>query len=117
MVRSGNRTDSLDINVLPDARILFDENERLLLLTDPGDAYKHGILGDVNEATAVTIVGTDPEAEQPFTRSLGSIEIPDTVEKVLVRARCNVHGYGPRTVMVDLGQPEGESFEVIGGPR
>ena len=32
--------------------------------------------------------------EQPFTRSQSGIEIPAHVEQVLVRARCNVHGYG-----------------------
>lgn len=49
-------TDVLEINALPDSQILEDENQRLLILTDPSDAYQHGILGDDLEATSVTIV-------------------------------------------------------------
>jgi hypothetical protein len=33
--------------------------------------------------------------EQPFTRSLGGIAIPDGVDAVTVRARDSVHGWGP----------------------
>lgn len=40
--------------------------------------------------------------EQPFTRSLSDVEIPDDVTVVAVRAKCNVHGYGGREVVVDL---------------
>ena len=47
------------INALPDARILFDERERLFILTQPTDSYGHGILGDHLEAAGITIVETD----------------------------------------------------------
>ena len=50
--------------------------------------------------------------EQPFTRSQSGIRIPDGRTTVLVRAKCNVHGYGGRTVLVDLTVDEGERFEV-----
>lgn len=42
------------------------------------------------------------EAEQPFTRSLGGVVIPETVSRVRVRARDSVHGTGGREVTVDL---------------
>ncbi len=32
--------------------------------------------------------------EQPFTRSLGGVAIPDDIGEVSVRARDSVHGYG-----------------------
>ncbi len=32
--------------------------------------------------------------EQPFTRSLCNIEIPEQVDQVHVRAKCNLHGFG-----------------------
>ena len=41
--------------------------------------------------------------EQPFTRSLGGVRIPDDVGAVTVRAHDSVHGYGGRTLTVDLG--------------
>jgi hypothetical protein len=50
--------------------------------------------------------------EQPFTRSQSGIRIPDGVTSVLVRARCTVHGFGGKTVLVDLTVAEGEDYEV-----
>ncbi|PWR03871.1 hypothetical protein DKT77_03925 [Meridianimarinicoccus roseus] len=32
--------------------------------------------------------------EQPFTRALGGIDIPDGTAEVTIRARCNVDGWG-----------------------
>ena len=40
--------------------------------------------------------------EQPFTRSLGSVRIPEGVEKVRVRAHDKVHGHGGREMEVDM---------------
>ena len=42
------------------------------------------------------------ETEQPFTRSLCNVEIPETLTKVVVRAKCNEHGYGGKAVIVEL---------------
>ena len=50
--------------------------------------------------------------EQPFTRRQCNIQIPDGVTKVAVRARCNVHGYGGKAVVVDLTRQEGEGYRV-----
>ncbi len=40
--------------------------------------------------------------EQPFTRSLGGVAIPDGVEAVTVRAHDSVHGHGGVEVTVEL---------------
>ena len=40
--------------------------------------------------------------EQPFTRSLAGVAVPPGVGRVTIRARDNVHGYGPAPVAVDL---------------
>lgn len=50
--------------------------------------------------------------EQPFTRSLGGVVVPDGVRHVVVRARCNVHGFGGREIRVDLAADEGPGFVV-----
>lgn len=42
------------------------------------------------------------EAEQPFTRSLGGVFIPDDVDEVRLRAHDSTHGYGGAEVIVDL---------------
>jgi|SRR6056297_1864853 len=40
--------------------------------------------------------------EQPFTRSLGGVSIPDGVTEVFIRARTNVTGWDEPRVSIDL---------------
>jgi hypothetical protein len=63
-------------------------------------------------AIAERVLAHPHETEQPFTRSLGGIEIPEGTSAVTIRARCNVHGYGGREVLVDLNAKKGDGFEV-----
>lgn len=42
------------------------------------------------------------EHEQPFTRSKCGINIPKNITKVVVRAKCNKHGFGGKAYVVDL---------------
>lgn len=50
--------------------------------------------------------------EQPFTRSQGGIAIPKSLNRVLVQAKCNVHGFGGRKILLDFTQQEGEGYQV-----
>lgn len=40
--------------------------------------------------------------EQPFTSSLGRVEVPIGVTEVTIRANCSVHGAGQRTFTLTL---------------
>ncbi|GJL82922.1 MAG: hypothetical protein DHS20C01_25560 [marine bacterium B5-7] len=40
--------------------------------------------------------------EQPFTRSLSGVIIPDSLTRVLIAARDSVHGVAPTTYSLDL---------------
>jgi len=40
--------------------------------------------------------------EQPFTRSLSGVEIPDGVEEVMIRARDSVHGVAEQEYRLSL---------------
>jgi hypothetical protein len=42
------------------------------------------------------------ETEQPFTRSLSGVAIPDDVREVIIRARDSVHGWSDETYTVRL---------------
>ena len=58
-------------------------------------------------ATDGTTLGTrvllhPHEHEQPFTRSLSGVEIPDDVAEVVIRAHDNVDGYGDTTFILPL---------------
>ena len=41
-------------------------------------------------------------SEQPFTRSLSNVRIPEDVQAVIIKAACNVHGFGGTTLQLDL---------------
>ena len=54
-----------------------------------------------------TVLGTrvllhPHEIEQPFTRALGGVKIPEGVAEVTLRAHDRVHGYGGKEVTVAL---------------
>lgn len=40
--------------------------------------------------------------EQPFTRSLSGVEIPESIKTVKVRAHDSVHGYGGKILNVEF---------------
>ena len=42
------------------------------------------------------------ENEQPFTRSLGGVAVPEDIETVVLRAHDSVHGYGGAELTVEL---------------
>ena len=42
------------------------------------------------------------ETEQPFTRSLGGVRVPEGVERVEIWAHDSVHGWGPMALRVSL---------------
>jgi hypothetical protein len=61
----------------------------------------------VVSADGKTVYGTRTllhphEDEQPFTRSLSGVAIPDGVDAVVVRARDSVHGFGGREMTVKI---------------
>lgn len=56
-----------------------------------------------------TILGTRAllhphETEQPFTRSLGGVEIPLEIKTVRIRAHDKIEGYGGEEMSVELPQ-------------
>ncbi len=92
----------LPIEALPDARILRDERDRLLVLSRPSDRYAHGVLGDDLEASSLTIVETLPDP-----RVLREIVIPhpDVIEG-LFPIWYDLDGDGEREIIVTVSNPE-----------
>lgn len=56
----GEEIQTIEINALPDGRILADEQDQLLVLSGPTDYYDHGVLGDDLEASSITLINTKP---------------------------------------------------------
>lgn len=48
------------------------------------------------------VLGHPHDNEQPVTRSRCKIKIPSEISKVIVRAKCNKHGFGGKAFIVVL---------------
>lgn len=68
-------------------------------------ADKWEILDADGEVIAVRELAHPHVDEQPFTRSLGRVEIPTGIDTVTIRAHDSVHGYGGREITVDVPRP------------
>lgn len=64
------------------------------------DAFR--VIGDDGQVYGIRELTHDHAAEQPFTRSLGGMDIPDSVQTVTIEARDLVYGWGGDTVTVEL---------------
>jgi len=70
----------------------------------------------VDDATG-EVLGERPLAhphtnEQPFTRSLSRVEIPEGVEVLRIRGKCNQHGYEGKQVRIPLDTDEGKDYRI-----
>ena len=65
------------------------------------------------EVLAERVLAHPHETEQPFTRSQSRIVFPEGQRFVEVRAKCQLHGYEGKTVLVDLKTEEGGDYRVI----
>ncbi len=65
-------------------------------------ADRWDVMGPDGTVLGVRVLAHPHESEQPFTRSLGGVEIPDEVVEVTVRASDFVHGLCGADVTVAL---------------
>jgi hypothetical protein len=102
VVIDGSRSMRLGVKALPDAIILADEFDRVLVLTDPTNRYGHGILGDRIEAAGITLIETWP--------------IPQVVRKIDIPAPDVIEGLSPLWVDLD-GNKSREIIVTISDSR
>lgn len=106
LVMSGSESQTrLPINALPDSRILVDDENRLVVLTQPTTRYDHGIAGDEFEASAIALVETAPEIRAIKTIP---IEAPDVIEGVSV-IWADIDNDGARDIIVTLSNSQSGS--------
>lgn len=60
------------------------------------------VIGADGEVLGVRVLLHPHVQEQPFTRTLSNVAIPDETHFVMVRANCNVDGLGGREWRIDL---------------
>jgi len=65
------------------------------------------------EVFAERVLAHPHETEQPFVRSQSRIVFPEGQRFVEVRAKCQLHGFEGKTVVIDLNSEEGEDYKVV----
>lgn len=106
------QVEHVDVTVVGDGTLRFDVTVR-----HADDGWEHYadawqvIDPETGEVHAERELLHPHDQEQPFTRSLSGVRLPD-VTTVTVRARCNVHGFGGRAVAIDLATSEGDGYTV-----
>lgn len=93
---------SVDITRAGDGTLRFDVTVRH---ADSGwDHYadRWEVLGPDGEVLATRTLAHPHVGEQPFTRSLSGVKVPEGVGRVTLRAHDSVHGYGGASVARDL---------------
>ncbi|HEX6286095.1 MAG TPA: N-acetylmuramoyl-L-alanine amidase, partial [Acidimicrobiia bacterium] len=89
-VSRGSDTYNLEVTISSP----YDSPERY------ADAFR--VVGDDGRVYAIRELLHDHASEQPFTRSVGPVGIPETVRTVTIEARDLVYGWGGETIEVDL---------------
>lgn len=93
---NSGKTTRLQVNALPDARILTDEMGRWLFLSNPTSDYPHGVLGDALEARSITLI--DPNSN---TVKIKEIQIdPGDVIEGIAPLWVDLDGDGVREIIV-----------------
>jgi hypothetical protein len=94
----------LDIEALDDARVLMDEEKRLLVLAGPSGDYRHGVLGDDIEASGFVMM--EP-GEEGYGVSLSASVPGGKVIEGLMPIWADVDGDRSREIIVTVSDAEG----------
>jgi len=121
VLQDGFEAGRLSVDALPDARLLVDEQERVLLLTKPSTRYPHGIAGDELEATEITLLETLPSLRVVRTITIPGRRVVEGISPIW----ADLNGDGQREIIVTLSDSDqgaqlvvydGSGRQVAAGP-
>lgn len=96
--------DVIDVDKAADAHHLYRFSVTIRHADTGWDHFadKWEILDEKGAVLATRVLHHPHVDEQPFTRSLSGVRIPEHVKTITIRAHDSVHGYGGREINVDL---------------
>jgi hypothetical protein len=99
----------LFIQALPDARLLVDEEDRLLVLGRRTTRYEHGVLGDAVEAGSILLIQT-----YPSTALVSEIQLPEhEVFEGVGPIWADLNGDGVREILATVSDREQGAYLAI----
>ena len=103
-VAYAGKADVIDVNVRKGASGTYHFDVTVKSDDTGWDKYadKWDVVGPNGQVLGTRTLLHPHETEQPFTRSLGGVSIPDGVSSVTIRAHDKVEGYGGKEMTVDL---------------
>jgi hypothetical protein len=106
---TGDESLVVEVDALPDARILSDDMGRLMFLSRPTTQYPHGVLGDTIEAQGITWLDT---RSRPITSKEILIPEGDVIEGI-APIWVDMDGDGSREIVVTQSNPQEGARIVI----
>lgn len=99
--------DVIDAKITSQGNGLYRISVTLQHADEGWDHYANSwdVLGPDGKVLATRVLAHPHVNEQPFTRSLGNIKIPDHIKKVTIRGRDSVHDYGGKTLGLEVTRP------------
>lgn len=102
VLQNGFEVGRLSVDALPDARLLVDEQKRVLLLTKPSIRYHHGTAGDKLEATEIILLETLPSLRVVRTIAIPGQRVVEGISPIW----ADLNGYGQREIIVTLSDSD-----------
>jgi hypothetical protein len=96
--------DVLEVTVIPSSGNTFTFEVTVEHADEGWDHYADAfeIVTLEGEVLAVRTLYHPHVNEQPFTRSIGNVEIPYAINEVIVRAHDSEHEYGGKEIQVEI---------------
>lgn len=96
--------DVIEADITPELDGTFTVDATLSSPYDTPDRYADAwrVLAPDGTELGVRELAHDHQAEQPFTRSLGGVEIPAGVDQVIIEGRDQVSGWGGATLALEV---------------
>ena len=107
--QNGSEAGRMAVDALPDARLLVDEKERILLLTKPSSRYPHGIAGDRLEATEITLLETRPSLKVVTRIAIPGQRVVEGISPIW----ADLNGDGRREIIVTISDSEQGAQVVV----
>jgi hypothetical protein len=103
-VAYAGEADVLDVSVKQTAENAFSFSVTVRHQDEGWDHYanKWDVVAPDGTVLGTRTLHHPHENEQPFTRSLSGVQIPQNIHKVTIRAHDSVHQYGGKTVTVKV---------------
>lgn len=96
--------DVIDVKIEKKSADTYDFNVTVEHADEGWKHYADGweVLDEQGTVVATRVLHHPHVNEQPFTRGLSAVKIPQGVSTITVRAHDSEHGHGGRTVTIDL---------------